>query len=156
MGDRVMVPQFITLKTYGMIPPPSIRLRRKMNKWMKRSYKEMGGHWHRYMMNKHFTWEGFLEYKYRKRRSYKFREPGKNPLVKSGETKKGLQARRISSQPSYVRIRLKAPKLNRAPWMRAELVTVSKGEMRDLAKVFDKRFGKMLKAENDRTTERIR
>ncbi len=149
-----MTLMFAKLTTRGIIPPKR-GMKRLVGDWKKRGYKAMAGHWHRYFREKHFTWEGAAEYKYRRRKRKPPHKPGTLPLVHSGDSRRSVTQRRIRATRDMGIVKLPAPNLNRRPWMRRELHKITGREWKVLAKVWDRRLVKSIKAYKVVKTERL-
>lgn len=145
---------FAKLTTRGVIPPKR-GLKKLVGQWKKRGYKEMAGHWHRFFRAGHFTWEGAAKYKYRRRKTKPVRKPGTLPLVHTGDTRRSVTRRRISATKFSGIVRMKAPNLNRRPWMIRELHRITGQEWKALAKVWDKRLVKSIRRYKVVKTERL-
>lgn len=145
---------FAKLTTRGVIPPKT-GMAKLIGGWKRRGYKEMAGHWHRFFRPSHFTWEGAAKYKYRRRKTKPVRKPGTRPLVHTRDTERSVTQRRIKATKFQGIVRMKAPNLNRRPWMVRELHRITGQEWKTLAKVWDGRLVKSTRRYKAVKTERL-
>jgi hypothetical protein len=163
----------ISIKETGMVPG---MLKREFNNLMRQCYRAMGTWWHAQMRPKHFTHRGATEYGYDPRqgergsgaktfkRSYsgrKLRKFGHTlPLVWTGASRTRSLIRDIRVTKDSARVVLSTPTLNfkrgRKPGakktLREEMTTVSDGERKELARVFDRAFEAAVRENRDERT----
>lgn len=163
----------ITIKERGPVPRT---MRKAHTAASKAAWLRVAENWQARIRPKHFTEAGAREYHYtrrkgelqsghRFRRSYtgrKLREKGHtDPLVYSGRSReRSRQARLSATARGGAKVSINAPTLNlKHPKsrivMRAELAAISDRDAEDSAKVFDRSYGRRMKAAGGTTTKTI-
>lgn len=152
----------ISIEWTGYIAQP----KRAMNRAKKIAWLAVGEHHFRKNLRKHFTESGGREYGYAPRtKGYKARKlrqrRHRKPLVWSGETRhRALNLKNIKATSKGVTLRIDAPTLNRRHPksqvnMRAEMETISRGEIREIEGILQREIVAALRSDKSKRVRRL-